>query len=62
VLYTDGLIECTRDIDRGLDELRQAAAGRAGEPLDDMCDDLLGVLAPTGGYRDDVAILALRRE
>jgi serine phosphatase RsbU (regulator of sigma subunit) len=62
LLFTDGLVERTRNIDEGLDQLA-AAAGRATDSsLVDLCEHLLLTLAPAGRYRDDVALLALRRD
>jgi serine phosphatase RsbU (regulator of sigma subunit) len=62
LLFTDGLVERTRNIDEGLDQL-VAAAGRATDSsLVDLCEHLLLTLAPAGRYRDDVALLALRRD
>ena len=59
VLYTDGLVE-RRDatLDDGLDRLVTAATELAGEPIDDLADELLVRLAPEAD--DDVALLVLR--
>ncbi|MFF2010727.1 SpoIIE family protein phosphatase [Streptomyces sp. NPDC058195] len=59
VLYTDGLVERRgRDIDVGLDRLREALAGRDRTP-EETCDDVLDALL---GDRpdDDVALLVAR--
>ena len=63
LLFTDGLVERTHNIDEGLERLVTAsAAGRvSAAPLDELCEHLLLTLAPAGRYRDDVALLALRR-
>ncbi len=61
VLYTDGLIERTRNVDEGLPALRDAASRSVGESLDALCEHVLAALAPSSRYRDDVALLALRR-
>jgi serine phosphatase RsbU (regulator of sigma subunit) len=61
LLYTDGLVERTHDIQAGLDGLLDAAHGRAREDLDALCDGLLAEMAPDGRYRDDVALVAVRR-
>ena len=61
VLYTDGLVERTRNIDRGMSELAAAAARLSGATPAELCDRLLAQLAPAARYRDDVAVLALRR-
>ncbi|MFB7461788.1 PP2C family protein-serine/threonine phosphatase [Streptomyces sp. NPDC056188] len=58
LLFTDGLIERRdRDIDAGLRDLADHAAALASDPLDALCDALLG---HQDGYDDDVALLALR--
>jgi len=60
-LYTDGLVERRGEsLDTGLDRLRAAAGRCATLPADRVCQALLRELSPPGGYRDDVAILALR--
>ncbi|WP_433476902.1 SpoIIE family protein phosphatase [Spirillospora sp. CA-142024] len=58
VLCTDGLLERRdRDIDTGLEELRDRLAGASAD-LDGTCDDLLDTLpAPTPA--DDIAIVAV---
>ncbi len=61
VLYTDGLIERTRNVDEGLPALREAASRSIGGSLDALCEHLLAALAPASRYRDDVALLAVRR-
>ena len=61
VLFTDGLVESTRDLDAGLEHLQAAATACADLPLDAMCDHLLTTLSPTGRYRDDVTLIAVRR-
>ncbi|TDT97921.1 serine phosphatase RsbU (regulator of sigma subunit) [Streptomyces sp. 846.5] len=59
LLYTDGLIERRgEDLDRGLARLRRSAAPLAREPLEDLCEELLRVLAPDS--TDDVALIAVR--
>jgi len=59
VLYTDGLIEARdRDMDQGLDMLRQALA-RPTRSLDEVCDTVLGALLPDRP-QDDVALLIAR--
>ncbi|WEO94625.1 SpoIIE family protein phosphatase [Streptomyces sp. FXJ1.172] len=60
VLYTDGLIEDrTRDLDVGMEMLRQALAGHPGRPPDDSCQAVLQELLP-GRPTDDVALLVAR--
>jgi DNA-binding response OmpR family regulator/anti-sigma regulatory factor (Ser/Thr protein kinase) len=61
VLYTDGLIERHGEsLSLGLERLAAAAATCADLPVDTVCSTLLDRLAPSGGYTDDVAILAVR--
>ncbi|MBX9392297.1 SpoIIE family protein phosphatase [Streptomyces sp. TRM72054] len=58
--FTDGLIE-SRDRDVGLGhELLHEALSRSSASLDDTCDRILRRLLPTGGARDDVALLLAR--
>ena len=58
LLYTDGLVERRgQSLDRGLEEVRAAAAAPFAT-LDELCDRLLGELVPDSD--DDVAILAAR--
>jgi sigma-B regulation protein RsbU (phosphoserine phosphatase) len=61
LLYTDGLVERSRNIDEGMRRLVGTAAELAGAPPNVVCDQLLERLTPTGRYRDDVALLAIRR-
>ncbi|MFG3142113.1 SpoIIE family protein phosphatase [Streptomyces sp. NPDC048211] len=59
VLYTDGLVERRgRDIDEGMEQLRNALAGRDRTP-EETCDDVLEALLPTRPG-DDVALLVAR--
>ena len=62
VLFTDGLVEVTRNVDAGLEQLRDAAQRAASGSLDQLLAELQGALAPASRYRDDVALLALRRD
>ncbi|MFJ3880427.1 SpoIIE family protein phosphatase [Streptomyces sp. NPDC090077] len=58
-LYTDGLIECRdRDLDEGMDRLARTL-GRAGRPLEELCDGILARLLPDAP-QDDVAVLLAR--
>ena len=60
LLYTDGLVERSREsIDASLERLRAAATGVRRPSADAVCDALLGTLA---GQRsgDDTALLALQ--
>jgi PAS domain S-box-containing protein len=62
LLYTDGLVERRRaSLDAGI--LRAAELVRDGRStdLDQMADDLMSGLEPSGGYQDDVALLLYRQ-
>lgn len=59
VLYTDGLVEARgTDLDQRLNELTHLLTG-AHRDLDQLCDTLMGHLAPTPA-EDDITILAAR--
>ncbi len=61
LLYTDGLIERAGEtLDEGFARLKSAAVGCAGRPAESVCSELLNRMVPSGGYRDDVVVLALR--
>jgi serine phosphatase RsbU (regulator of sigma subunit) len=59
VLYSDGLVE-RRDapLDDGLARLLAVAPDLARRPVDELCDEILGRLAPD--LTDDIALLAVR--
>jgi anti-sigma regulatory factor (Ser/Thr protein kinase) len=60
VLYTDGLIEDrSRDLDVGLELLREALAGHPGRPPEQTCQDVLDSVLPERP-KDDVALLVAR--
>ncbi|WP_018563329.1 MULTISPECIES: SpoIIE family protein phosphatase/ATP-binding protein [unclassified Streptomyces] len=60
VLYTDGLIEDrTRDLDVGMEMLRQALAAHPDRPPEESCQAVLEALLP-GRPKDDVALLIAR--
>ncbi|MGW7823939.1 SpoIIE family protein phosphatase [Streptomyces puniciscabiei] len=60
VLYTDGLIEDrARDLDEGMELLRQALAGHPGRAPDESCQAVLDELLPERPT-DDVALLVAR--
>lgn len=60
VLYTDGLIEDrTRDLDVGMELLREALAGHPHRSPEESCQAVLDELLP-GGPTDDVALLIAR--
>jgi serine phosphatase RsbU (regulator of sigma subunit)/PAS domain-containing protein len=58
-LYSDGLIEMDRDVDRGLLELRTALAAPVSS-LDDLCASVVDTLAPDGPLDDDITLLLAR--
>ena len=60
VLYTDGLVEHRgRDLDVGLQALREAVADAPADDADAVCDHLLARLTDDS-LDDDVAILVVR--
>ncbi|WP_369269331.1 SpoIIE family protein phosphatase [Streptomyces sp. R11] len=60
VLYTDGLIEDRRrDLDVGMELLRDALTGHPGRSPEETCRDVLDNLLP-GRPKDDVALLVAR--
>ncbi|MGW0878262.1 SpoIIE family protein phosphatase [Streptomyces sp. NPDC002671] len=60
VLYTDGLIEDrTRDLDVGMELLRQALAGHPDRSPEESCQAVLAELLPERA-KDDVALLIAR--
>ncbi|MEW2282952.1 SpoIIE family protein phosphatase [Streptomyces sp. NPDC047841] len=58
-LYSDGLIETDRDIDRGLERLRTALAGPVSS-LDELCSSVIDTLVPEGPVDDDITLLLAR--
>ncbi len=59
LLYTDGLVERRgASLDEGTAWLVSALAGRAGQPVAQLCDALLAGMA--GRVPDDIAVLAVR--
>ncbi|MFE1755693.1 SpoIIE family protein phosphatase, partial [Streptomyces anandii] len=60
VLYTDGLIEDRdRDLDEGMELLRQSLAGHPDRPPEQSCQAVLDTLLPARP-KDDVALLVAR--
>ncbi|MFF1450107.1 SpoIIE family protein phosphatase [Streptomyces sp. NPDC058274] len=60
VLCTDGLVEVRgADIGEGLAALCESAAHPAAS-MDDACDTIIRALNPSGGRKDDVALLMAR--
>lgn len=62
LLYTDGIVERTRDIDDGMRKLAAAAVRLADSGPEALCDRLLRELSPAERFGDDVAVLAVRRD
>jgi sigma-B regulation protein RsbU (phosphoserine phosphatase) len=59
LLYTDGLVERrSMTLDDGIAWLVRALTSVGQEPLDRVCDGLLGALGSRGD--DDIALLAVR--
>ncbi|MGW9028268.1 SpoIIE family protein phosphatase [Streptomyces sp. NPDC055722] len=62
VLYTDGLIEDrTRDLDVGMELLRDALAGHPDRPPEETCQAVLDEML-TARPKDDVALLVARTQ
>jgi anti-sigma regulatory factor (Ser/Thr protein kinase) len=60
LLYTDGLVERRGEpLEAGIEKLERVLAD-APEPLEELCDHLLGALAAEEERDDDIAILAVR--
>ena len=61
VLYTDGLVEATKDILEGLDALAEAAAEAAGYPAGPLARALVERSLAGAMRNDDSLALVLRR-
>ena len=58
--FTDGLVERRREvIDTGLDRLREAAAARDGQPIEEFIGGLMETLT-AGGGKDDTVLVGMR--
>ncbi|HWG94640.1 MAG TPA: PP2C family protein-serine/threonine phosphatase, partial [Mycobacteriales bacterium] len=62
VVYTDGLVEAGRDLGRGLDALAAQATAARTEPLEGWAGRLVDRVLAADARRDDVLVLALRRD
>ena len=62
LLYTDGLVERRRvPLDRGIARAAEIVRGCSDSTIDYLASELMSVLAPHGGYQDDVAVLLYRQ-
>lgn len=61
VLYTDGVVESSRDFLAGQQSLLDAIEKRRNEPLSTILDVALDELLASGGHADDAVMLLLRR-
>jgi anti-sigma regulatory factor (Ser/Thr protein kinase) len=61
VLYTDGLVERRRiPLEHGISQVAALVRDGLASPLDDLANQIMSRLAPSGGYQDDVALLLYR--
>jgi len=61
LLYTDGLVERRGEsLDAGFARLAEAVSASAGLPTGEVCDEVLRLMRPSGGYTDDVVLVAVR--
>ena len=61
LLYTDGLVERRRSpLDDGIARAAAFVQDGLASPLDDLANQIMSGLAPSGGYQDDVALLLYR--
>ncbi len=62
LLYTDGLVERRRiSLDDGISRAATLVQDGRTSPLDDLANQIMSGLAPSGGYQDDVALLLYRQ-
>jgi serine phosphatase RsbU (regulator of sigma subunit) len=61
VLYTDGLVERSRNIDQGMRRLRDAVADLRGSGIEELSEQLVASLTAHGRFGDDIAVLVVRR-
>ncbi|MGW4637433.1 SpoIIE family protein phosphatase [Sphaerisporangium sp. NPDC004334] len=62
LLYTDGLVERRRrPLTAGIGQAGGALQAGRSTPLEDLAEDVMSLLAPDGGYTDDVALLLYRQ-
>ncbi|MFC4052422.1 SpoIIE family protein phosphatase [Actinomadura syzygii] len=61
LLYTDGLVERRRRaLTEGIAQAGRTVQDGRDQALDDLATRIMGILAPPGGYDDDVALLLYR--
>jgi GAF domain-containing protein/anti-sigma regulatory factor (Ser/Thr protein kinase) len=61
VLYTDGLVERRRlALDDGISRAATLVQDGRVSPLEDLANQMMSGLAPSGGYQDDVVLLLYR--
>ena len=61
VLYTDGLVERRRlALDDGISRAATLVQDGRVSPLEDLANQMMSGLAPSGGYQDDVILLLYR--
>ena len=61
VLYTDGLVERRRlALDDGISRAATLVQDGRVSPLEDLANQMMSSLAPSGGYQDDVVLLLYR--
>jgi serine phosphatase RsbU (regulator of sigma subunit)/anti-sigma regulatory factor (Ser/Thr protein kinase) len=61
VLYTDGLVEATRNIVEGFDQLQAAARAVVDYPANTVASALVRIALAAGERRDDTLVVTLRR-
>ncbi|MGY4652553.1 SpoIIE family protein phosphatase [Mycobacterium sp. URHB0021] len=62
LLYTDGLVERRREpLDAGIARAADLVQDNRSTALDDLANEIMSGLAPSGGYQDDVALLLYRQ-
>lgn len=61
VLYTDGVVEASKDYLAGQDWLQEAIERRRDVPVEQLVDGVLDELLADAGHTDDAVLMALRR-
>ncbi|GGL06074.1 histidine kinase [Sphaerisporangium melleum] len=62
LLYTDGLVERRRrPLTAGIEQASAAVQAGRSTPIEDLAADVMTLLAPDGGFNDDVALLLYRQ-